>query len=159
MEEQCNDCMCSWISAAAFFITYENVKSVLPHGSSSYLSPATHMVAASLGEVVRRKFIYCVSMGGEETIQLWKLGFGVISCDSSYNSLVSHCWHSALGLGVELWTPRAVPASAGHLFSPVFVTHSVSWHCIDKLGCKLSLQVWGKEMGCMETSFSGTFAT
>ncbi|NWS15651.1 SAMC protein, partial [Pachyramphus minor] len=38
--------------AAAFFITYENVKSLLPHGSSSYLSPATHMVAASLGEVV-----------------------------------------------------------------------------------------------------------
>ncbi|NWY99646.1 SAMC protein, partial [Loxia curvirostra] len=42
----------SFPNAAAFFITYENVKSVLPHGSSSYLSPATHMVAASLGEVV-----------------------------------------------------------------------------------------------------------
>ncbi|NWR16177.1 SAMC protein, partial [Emberiza fucata] len=42
----------SFPNAAAFFITYENVKSVLPHGSSSYLAPATHMVAASLGEVV-----------------------------------------------------------------------------------------------------------
>ncbi|KFW82450.1 S-adenosylmethionine mitochondrial carrier protein, partial [Manacus vitellinus] len=42
----------SFPNAAAFFITYENVKSVLPQGSSSYLSPATHMVAASLGEVV-----------------------------------------------------------------------------------------------------------
>ncbi|NWT87947.1 SAMC protein, partial [Lanius ludovicianus] len=42
----------SFPNAAAFFITYENVKSVLPHGSPSYLSPATHMVAASLGEVV-----------------------------------------------------------------------------------------------------------
>ncbi|KAL9838546.1 mitochondrial S-adenosylmethionine carrier protein isoform 2-T2 [Geothlypis trichas] len=42
----------SFPNAAAFFITYENVKSVLPHGSSPYLSPATHMVAASLGEVV-----------------------------------------------------------------------------------------------------------
>ncbi|XP_032554684.1 S-adenosylmethionine mitochondrial carrier protein isoform X1 [Chiroxiphia lanceolata] len=42
----------SFPNAAAFFITYENVKSMLPHGSSSYLSPATHMVAASLGEVV-----------------------------------------------------------------------------------------------------------
>ncbi|NXF18666.1 SAMC protein, partial [Rhodinocichla rosea] len=42
----------SFPNAAAFFITYENVKSILPHGSSSYLSPATHMVAASLGEVV-----------------------------------------------------------------------------------------------------------
>ncbi|NXC81268.1 SAMC protein, partial [Cercotrichas coryphoeus] len=42
----------SFPNAAAFFITYENVKSVLPHGSSSHLSPVTHMVAASLGEVV-----------------------------------------------------------------------------------------------------------
>ncbi|XP_057222330.1 mitochondrial S-adenosylmethionine carrier protein isoform X1 [Malurus melanocephalus] len=42
----------SFPNAAAFFITYENVKSLLPHGPSSYLSPATHMVAASLGEVV-----------------------------------------------------------------------------------------------------------
>ncbi|NXM01694.1 SAMC protein, partial [Tyrannus savana] len=42
----------SFPNAAAFFITYENVKSLLPHGSSPYLSPATHMVAASLGEVV-----------------------------------------------------------------------------------------------------------
>uniref|UniRef100_A0A8B9ZHH5 Mitochondrial S-adenosylmethionine carrier protein n=1 Tax=Anas platyrhynchos TaxID=8839 RepID=A0A8B9ZHH5_ANAPL len=42
----------SFPNAAAFFITYENVKSVLPHGSASYLTPVTHMVAASFGEVV-----------------------------------------------------------------------------------------------------------
>ncbi|NWX10042.1 SAMC protein, partial [Caloenas nicobarica] len=42
----------SFPNAAAFFITYENVKSMLPHSSTSYLTPATHMVAASLGEVV-----------------------------------------------------------------------------------------------------------
>uniref|UniRef100_A0A672UQC2 Mitochondrial S-adenosylmethionine carrier protein n=1 Tax=Strigops habroptila TaxID=2489341 RepID=A0A672UQC2_STRHB len=42
----------SFPNAAAFFITYENVKSVLHHGSASYLAPATHMVAASLAEVV-----------------------------------------------------------------------------------------------------------
>ncbi|XP_029899604.1 S-adenosylmethionine mitochondrial carrier protein isoform X5 [Aquila chrysaetos chrysaetos] len=42
----------SFPNAAAFFITYENVKSMLHHGSTSYLTPATHMVAASLGEVV-----------------------------------------------------------------------------------------------------------
>ncbi|XP_035193765.1 S-adenosylmethionine mitochondrial carrier protein isoform X1 [Oxyura jamaicensis] len=39
-------------TSAAFFITYENVKSVLPRGSASYLTPVTHMVAASSGEVV-----------------------------------------------------------------------------------------------------------
>uniref|UniRef100_A0A8C4UUD9 Mitochondrial S-adenosylmethionine carrier protein n=1 Tax=Falco tinnunculus TaxID=100819 RepID=A0A8C4UUD9_FALTI len=42
----------SFPNAAAFFITYENVKSMLHHDSTSYLTPATHMVAASLGEVV-----------------------------------------------------------------------------------------------------------
>uniref|UniRef100_A0A8B9ZWD1 Mitochondrial S-adenosylmethionine carrier protein n=1 Tax=Anas zonorhyncha TaxID=75864 RepID=A0A8B9ZWD1_9AVES len=48
----------SFPNAAAFFITYENVKSVLPHGSASYLTPVTHMVAASFGEVVRKNFIF-----------------------------------------------------------------------------------------------------
>ncbi|XP_057278911.1 mitochondrial S-adenosylmethionine carrier protein isoform X2 [Pezoporus wallicus] len=42
----------SFPNAAAFFITYENVKSMLHHGSASSLAPATHMVAASLAEVV-----------------------------------------------------------------------------------------------------------
>ncbi|KAM9533752.1 mitochondrial S-adenosylmethionine carrier protein isoform 5-T5 [Guaruba guarouba] len=42
----------SFPNAAVFFITYENVKSMLHHGSASYLAPATHMVAASLAEVV-----------------------------------------------------------------------------------------------------------
>lgn len=42
----------SFPNAAAFFITYENVKSVLHHDSALYLTPVTHMVAASLGEVV-----------------------------------------------------------------------------------------------------------
>ncbi|KAM4654125.1 mitochondrial S-adenosylmethionine carrier protein isoform 1-T1 [Amazona ochrocephala] len=42
----------SFPNAAMFFITYENVKSVLHHDSASYLAPATHMVAASLAEVV-----------------------------------------------------------------------------------------------------------
>ncbi|XP_065543881.1 mitochondrial S-adenosylmethionine carrier protein isoform X2 [Lathamus discolor] len=42
----------SFPNAAAFFITYENVKSMLHHNSASYLAPAAHMVAASLAEVV-----------------------------------------------------------------------------------------------------------
>ncbi|NXA37775.1 SAMC protein, partial [Eudromia elegans] len=42
----------SFPNAAAFFVTYEYVKSVLHRDSASYLSPVTHMVAASFGEVV-----------------------------------------------------------------------------------------------------------
>uniref|UniRef100_A0A8C9ETC8 Mitochondrial S-adenosylmethionine carrier protein n=1 Tax=Pavo cristatus TaxID=9049 RepID=A0A8C9ETC8_PAVCR len=57
----------SFPNAAAFFITYENVKSVLHHDSASYLTPVTHMVAASFGEVVRKKLTCCACVGGEET--------------------------------------------------------------------------------------------
>ncbi|XP_062441413.1 mitochondrial S-adenosylmethionine carrier protein isoform X4 [Rhea pennata] len=42
----------SFPNAAAFFITYEYVKSLLHRGSASYLTPVTHMVAASFGEMV-----------------------------------------------------------------------------------------------------------
>lgn len=41
----------SFPNAAAFFVTYETVKCYL-HSGSSYLSPLTHMAAASIGEVV-----------------------------------------------------------------------------------------------------------
>ncbi|KAG8557057.1 hypothetical protein GDO81_018316 [Engystomops pustulosus] len=42
----------SFPNAAAFFVTYETVKRLLRPDSSPYLSPLTHMAAASLGEVV-----------------------------------------------------------------------------------------------------------
>ncbi|XP_074054886.1 mitochondrial S-adenosylmethionine carrier protein isoform X2 [Macrotis lagotis] len=42
----------SFPNAAAFFITYEYTKFFLRPDSSSYLVPVTHMVAASVGEVV-----------------------------------------------------------------------------------------------------------
>ncbi|KAM9133980.1 mitochondrial S-adenosylmethionine carrier protein isoform 2-T2 [Pangshura tecta] len=42
----------SFPNAAAFFVTYEYVKCLLHAASPPYLSPVTHMVAASSGEVV-----------------------------------------------------------------------------------------------------------
>ncbi|XP_077181219.1 mitochondrial S-adenosylmethionine carrier protein isoform X5 [Paroedura picta] len=42
----------SFPNAAAFFVTYECMKAVLHTDASPYLAPVTHMVAASLGEVV-----------------------------------------------------------------------------------------------------------
>uniref|UniRef100_A0A8D0H7Q5 Mitochondrial S-adenosylmethionine carrier protein n=1 Tax=Sphenodon punctatus TaxID=8508 RepID=A0A8D0H7Q5_SPHPU len=42
----------SFPNAAAFFVTYEYVKFLLHSGSSPYLAPVTHMLAASFGEVV-----------------------------------------------------------------------------------------------------------
>lgn len=58
----------------------------------------------------------------------------------------------------ELWTPLAVPASTGHLYSPVF--DSVCWHCTDKWGagclCSFEVRKWAlwKQKG-----FSGSSAT
>lgn len=40
------------ISAAAFFVTYECTKSLLGAGGAGHVAPVTHMLAASLGEVV-----------------------------------------------------------------------------------------------------------
>ncbi|XP_061252428.1 mitochondrial S-adenosylmethionine carrier protein isoform X1 [Bos javanicus] len=42
----------SFPNAAAFFVTYEYVKWILHTDSSSYFMPVTHMLAASVGEVV-----------------------------------------------------------------------------------------------------------
>ncbi|KAM9326760.1 mitochondrial S-adenosylmethionine carrier protein [Gastrophryne carolinensis] len=42
----------SFPNAAAFFVTYETVKRLLYCKSSPYLTPITHMAAASMGEVV-----------------------------------------------------------------------------------------------------------
>ncbi|XP_039402582.1 S-adenosylmethionine mitochondrial carrier protein isoform X2 [Mauremys reevesii] len=42
----------SFPNAAAFFVTYEYVKCLLRTASPPYLSPVTHMAAASFGEVV-----------------------------------------------------------------------------------------------------------
>ncbi|XP_043108575.1 S-adenosylmethionine mitochondrial carrier protein isoform X2 [Puntigrus tetrazona] len=42
----------SFPNAAAFFVTYESTKSLLAGYSASSLAPVTHMLAASLGEIV-----------------------------------------------------------------------------------------------------------
>lgn len=45
-------CLCLLL-AAAFFVMYESIKSLLSGCFSARMAPVTHMVAASLGEVVR----------------------------------------------------------------------------------------------------------
>uniref|UniRef100_A0ABM5FJC5 Mitochondrial S-adenosylmethionine carrier protein n=1 Tax=Pogona vitticeps TaxID=103695 RepID=A0ABM5FJC5_9SAUR len=42
----------SFPNAAAFFVTYEYTKALLHTGSSPYLGPVRHMLAASFGEIV-----------------------------------------------------------------------------------------------------------
>lgn len=44
-------CLCL-VLAAAFFVTYESMKSVLSSCFSARMAPVTHMLAASLGEIV-----------------------------------------------------------------------------------------------------------
>ncbi|MGH0166767.1 UNVERIFIED_CONTAM: hypothetical protein FKN15_051418, partial [Acipenser sinensis] len=41
-----------FISAAAFFVTYEYMKALLGSSSSPYMAPVKHMAAASLGEII-----------------------------------------------------------------------------------------------------------
>ncbi|XP_063071017.1 mitochondrial S-adenosylmethionine carrier protein [Engraulis encrasicolus] len=42
----------SFPNAAAFFVTYDSVKSLFGTSASSPMAPVTHMIAASLGEIV-----------------------------------------------------------------------------------------------------------
>ncbi|ROI84200.1 S-adenosylmethionine mitochondrial carrier protein [Anabarilius grahami] len=43
----------SFPNAAAFFVTYESTKSFFAGYTASSLAPITHMLAASLGEIIR----------------------------------------------------------------------------------------------------------
>ncbi|KAK1120311.1 S-adenosylmethionine mitochondrial carrier protein-like, partial [Acipenser oxyrinchus oxyrinchus] len=42
----------SFPNAAAFFVTYEYMKTLLGSSSSPYMAPVKHMAAASLGEII-----------------------------------------------------------------------------------------------------------
>ncbi|KAL9838551.1 mitochondrial S-adenosylmethionine carrier protein isoform 7-T7 [Geothlypis trichas] len=92
----------SFPNAAAFFITYENVKSVLPHGSSPYLSPATHMVAASLGEVIPFSLVQFPLWESLKDLWSWKQGHVVDSWQSAV------CGAFAGGFAAAVTTPLDV---------------------------------------------------
>ncbi|XP_060765719.1 mitochondrial S-adenosylmethionine carrier protein isoform X2 [Neoarius graeffei] len=47
----------SFPNAAAFFVTYESMKSVLSSCFSARMAPVTHMLAASLGEIIPFSFV------------------------------------------------------------------------------------------------------
>ncbi|KAM7095863.1 mitochondrial S-adenosylmethionine carrier protein isoform X5 [Mycteria americana] len=100
----------SFPNAAAFFITYENVKSMLHHGSTSYLTPATHMVAASLGEVVA-----CLIRVPSEVVKQR----AQVSPPSSTLRILSHTlyhedlWSWKQGHVVDSWQSAVCGAFAG----------------------------------------------
>ncbi|XP_064309594.1 mitochondrial S-adenosylmethionine carrier protein isoform X8 [Phalacrocorax carbo] len=102
----------SFPNAAAFFITYENVKSVLHHGSTSYLTPATHMVAASLGEVIPFSLVQFPLWESLKDLWSWKQGHVVDSWQSAVCGAFAAC-SQVLSHG---WQPSAWEASSswGH---------------------------------------------
>lgn len=69
------------VTAAAFFVTYDCIKSLLGAGgahAAPHVAPATHMLAASMGEVVRQTnfsqlylifFLFCCAVNVEEVIR------------------------------------------------------------------------------------------
>ncbi|XP_068763754.1 mitochondrial S-adenosylmethionine carrier protein isoform X5 [Struthio camelus] len=92
----------SFPNAAAFFMTYEYVKSVLHHSSTSYLTPVTHMVAASFGEVIPFSLVQFPLWESLKDLWSWKQGHVVDSWQSAV------CGAFAGGFAAAITTPLDV---------------------------------------------------
>ncbi|XDV51774.1 hypothetical protein PO909_020598 [Leuciscus waleckii] len=78
----------SFPNAAAFFVTYESTKSFFAGYTATSLTPFTHMLAASLGEID----------------DLWKI-VPDACCNSNF---LKHCWEACAPSSWTVWNVPAV---------------------------------------------------
>ncbi|XP_061474682.1 mitochondrial S-adenosylmethionine carrier protein isoform X5 [Rhineura floridana] len=92
----------SFPNAAAFFVTYEYTKAMFRTGASPYLSPITHMLAASLGEIIPFSLVQFPLWESLKDLWSWKQGHVVESWQSAV------CGAFAGGFAAAVTTPLDV---------------------------------------------------
>ncbi|XP_073207147.1 mitochondrial S-adenosylmethionine carrier protein isoform X6 [Lepidochelys kempii] len=113
----------SFPNAAAFFVTYEFVKSVLATVTPLYLSPVTHMAAASSGEVIPFSLVQFPVWEALKDLWSWKQGHVVDSWQSATCGAFAGVLHAGLSL-----------SNAGpRIFSALYVL--VSWGIVCSHSC------------------------
>ncbi|XP_070215791.1 mitochondrial S-adenosylmethionine carrier protein isoform X5 [Bos mutus] len=103
----------SFPNAAAFFVTYEYVKWILHTDSSSYLMPVTHMLAASVGEVIPFSLVQFPLWESLKALWSWRQDHVV----DSWQSAVCGAFADYLQVSSLAWQPSVWEVSSSLVFT------------------------------------------
>lgn len=120
------------VTAAAFFVTYDCTKSLLGAGgglAAPQVAPVTHMLAASLGEIVSPPICHSLNF------YLLSLRFSLLSC-STVTAMVN-CWPDILQpvQMQEVWLLSSIVLFHALVLLLIFPPH----HFQSQLDCLLML--------------------